>query len=281
MLEYIKIILISFISSVFAPVSVSSSSHFAFLNSVLDLTKDKNEAAVYFSIISLTFSLTAIFFVRKIYLKGFSSLKKSSKIKGVKVYKNMMLGVLISAVTALLTFIPVSKTKLLSDLFFDYLFDSNILISAFCCVSSGLILLVALWYSNSRKAAEKKSASIGDVVRMSIYQIPAFLFPGLSHISLSAASLTVGGVDERVIFRDILIYLAPSTLVVSVGRLIRSLIAVSGIDVVSVLICTVGAVVGSIIMFNIVRNLNIKKTFLFFSIYSVIFGLAIGIFTFI
>lgn len=283
MLGYIKLFIISLISAIFAPLASSSSAHFTFLNSVLDFSGDENQLGFYFSVISLVFSLTAIFFVRKIYAKGFLSLSKTGKkkLKNVKLYREMMLGILISLIPAVLMFIPVSKEKFLSEVFFDYFSGSNVLISAFCSVASGLILFVALWFSKKRKGKLKKSSRTSDVVRMSIYQIPAYIFPGFSHIASAATSLTVSMVDERAIIREILLYLAPSSLVISVFRIIRTLLIGVTFDPVMFVICTLGALIGNILIFNLVSQLNIRKTFLFFSVYSIIFGLAVGIFAFI
>lgn len=283
MIEYIKMLIISFITGIFAPLATSSSAHFNFLNFVLDYSEDEQQLGLYFSIISLVFSVVAIFFVRKIYAKGFQSLSKkgSSKLKNPQVYKKMMTSLLISLIPVVLVFIPVSKEKLLSDLFFEYFSRSNILISAFCCGSCGIILLVALWYSKSKRPGGKKSSKNSDVLRMSIYQIPAYIFPGFSHVASAATSLVVGAVDERIILREILIYLAPSSFLISAIRIARFILAGVVLDPVTIAVCAIGALAGNIIMFNIASHLNIRKTFLFISLYSMIFGLLIGTFAFI
>lgn len=283
MIDYIKILIVSLFTGVFAPLATSSSAHFNFLNGVLDFSKDEQQLGFYFSITSIVFSVVAIFFVRKIYAKGFQSLSKkgSQKIKNPKVYKRMMLGLLISLIPVCIILIPVSDGKLLSDLFFEYFSRSNVLVNAFCCGSGGLFLLVALWYSKNKKTAGKKSSKNSDVLRMSIYQIPAYIFPGFSHVASAATSMTVGAVDERIIFREILIYLAPSSFVIGVFRLVRCILSGVVLDPLAISVCAVGAIAGNVIMFNIVSHLNIRKSFLFISLYSIVFGLCIGAFAFI
>lgn len=283
MLEYIKIFIISLFSSLFAPLAASSSAHFSFLNSVLDFSEDGKQLGFYFSIISLIFFCTSIFFVRKIYLKGFMSLgkKSSQKLKNVNGYRTMMQSLLISLIPAVLMFIPVSKEKFLCDVLFDYFSASNILISAFCSIAGGFMLIIALWYSRNKKGRTKKSSKKTDVLRLGIYQIPAYIFPGFSHVTSAATSLTLDMVDERVIMRETFLYVAPSGFVVSLLRVIRFILADVILDPIMIAVCLIGALVGSIVMLNIVSHLNIRKSFLFFSIYSIIFGLAVGVIAFV
>ena len=283
MLEYIKILIISLFSSLFAPLAASSSAHFTFLNYILDFSKDEKQIGFYFSIISLIFFCAAIFFVRKIYAKGFMSLgkKSSANLKNAKGYRTMMQSLLISLIPAVLMFVPVSKEKFLCDVLFDYFSASNILISAFCSIAGGFMLIIALWYSKNKKGNTKKSSKKSDVLRLSIYQIPAYIFPGFSHVTSAATSLTLDMVDERVIMRETLLYIAPSGFVISLFRVIRFILAGVALDPVMIVICVVAALVGNIIMLNIVSHLNIRKTFLFFGIYSIIFGLAVGVIAFV
>ncbi len=283
MLEYIKILVISLFSSLFAPLAASSSAHFTSLNSALNFSQDENQLGFYFSIISFIFFCSAIFFVRKIYAKGFMSLKKknAAKLNNIKGYRNMMQGIIISLIPAVLMFVPVSKEKYLCDILFDYFSGSNILISAFCSIAGGFMLFIAIWYSRNKKGKTKKSSKKSDVLRLSIYQIPAYIFPGFSHVTCAATSLTLDMVDERVIMRETLLYIAPSGFVISLFRIIRFILAGVALDPVMIAICAVGALAGNIIMLNLVSHLNIRKSFLFFSIYSIIFGLAVGIIAFV
>lgn len=275
MIEYIKTIIISFISGMLAPVAVSSSAHYAFIDNAVNFSQSKEESAFYFSIITIVFSLVAIFFVRKIYLKGFkSAFGKTGKIKNVSIYKSMMISLLISLLPVLLMLIPVSSEKFLLDYFTSYLWKNNILVSAFCCVASGLILFIALWYAKQKKEKRHRNSSKTDVLRMSIYQAFSHIFPGLSHISTAATSLIVSGVDETVLMREIFVYTAPSMLIISIIRAVRC--AVSSqlvLDPVKIIVCAVSALLGSAVMFNFVSKVNIRKSFVFFSVYSIIFGI--------
>ena len=273
MIEYIKTLIISFITGLIAPVATSSSAAFVMLEDILDFSSGKDESVLYFSIISLVFSLVSLFFVRKIYAKGFKAVfSKQKKSKKASAYKTMMAGLLISLIPALVMIIPVGENKFVLDFFTDYLWKDHFLVTAFCCFAGGFILILARWCSK-QQFQKHRNASGTDVLRFSIYQILSYIFPGLSHISLGAAGFIVSGVDEAVVMRDLLIYSAPSAIVINVMRIIRVLLpGTLTVDVVKLVICVVSAILSSALMINIVSKLNIRKNFMFFSIYSICFG---------
>lgn len=274
MIEYIKTFIISFITSVFAPVAASSSAHFAFLENILSFSDTKEESAFYYSVITVVFALVSIAFVRKIYMKGFSAVfGKSDKISNRKTYKSMMKGVLISLVPSIFMLIPVTKDKLILDYFTNYLWKNNILVTAFCSFSMGFVIVIAAWLTKQKNIDKHRNSTLSDVVRITAYQTVSYIFPGLSPVSLSATGLIVSGVEESVIIRDVLVYISPSMLLISIMRIVRTLLSGFDFDIFKLLICVISALLGNILMLNIVSKVNIKKSFLFFSVYSVVFGL--------
>lgn len=274
MIEYIKAFIISFVSSLFAPVAASSSAVFAFLENILGFSQNKDESVFYFSLISVAFSLVSLFYVRKIYAKGFKAVfSKKSIISNAKNYKSMMIGVVISLIPCILMVIPVSENKLVLDYFANYLWKSNILVSAFCQFAMGFVIIIAAWFVKIKNTEKHRNSRKTDVLRLTIYQIIAYIFPGLSHVSLSATGLIVSGVEESVIMRDVLIYISPSMLVISIMRIIRALLLGVSVDAVKVLICIISALLGNILMLKFVSRAKIKKSFVFFSVYSIVFGI--------
>ena len=274
MIEYIKTFIISFVASLFAPVAASSSAHYALFENILSFSKTQEESAFYYSIIALSFSLVSLFFVRKIYSKGLKAVfGKSKNISNKKTYKSMMKGVLISLIPCALMLIPVSKEKLVLDYFSNYLWKNNILVSAFCCFAMGFVIFIAAWFLRQKNIDKHRNSSLSDVARVTVYQTVSHIFPGLSPVSLSATGLIVSGVEESVVIRDVLLYTSPSLFVISVMRMVRVLLAGMDVDPIKVVICAVTALMGNIIMLNIVSKVNIKKSFFFFSAYSVLFGI--------
>lgn len=285
MLEYIKMLIISLVTGTFSALPVSSSAHYAFLNTVLHFSSDPDTIGFYFSIISVVFSLVVFFFLRKLYAKAIGSVfKKRGKNydrKKSRQYKNIALNLLLSLLTAIILMIPVSKKTFLFDIFDNYFGDSHLMVTSFCCMASGLILIVAIWYSRKRSEKTKRSASASGVIRFDLYQLPAFFFPGFSHIGSGAAALTVSNVDDRVIAREVLLYLAPSTFLIGVTRIVRYILAGVTLDPVMIAVCVGASLVSCAVIVNAIGKINARKLYLFSCVYSVLFGIAIFLATFI
>lgn len=283
MFEYIKILVISFVSGAFAPLPISSSAHYAYLNSVLHFSTDADTLGFYYSIISVVFSLVVFVFLRKLYSKSIASVfkgGKTTKSNKQKQYKSVVVNLLISLLPATVLFIPVSKSAFLFDVFADYFTDDHLMVTSFCCIASGIILTVAVWYSCKRTGKAKRITKASGIVRFGIYQLPAYIFPGFSHISSGAAALTVSDVDDVVITREVLLYLAPSTFVVGVVRIVRYIIAGVTLDPVMILICIAACLVASAVVVNAIGKISAKRLYAFACVYSIIFGLFIFLATF-
>lgn len=284
-MQYIKMLIMSFVSAIFQPLCASSSAHFAFLNRILGFTEDGKEALFYLSIISFVFSLCSIIVLRKVYAKNARVIftQNGKKEKNSKAYIRMTKGMLISLVPAMLMFIPISKEKFLFDVMADYLVGVNTLVTAFCTFIGGFILIIGVWYAkNKRRSAEKyNNPKLTDIVKMTVYQIPTMFFPGLSNTAMAAVNFELSGLEEYSIMRDSLIYTMPSVMFLSAARIIRIIISGLRLDYIAIAVCAVGAMAASFIMLNLVKKVNIRRTYTFFSVYSIIFGLCIGVFSFI
>ena len=283
MLQYLKLLLISFICSIFTAFPASGAGHFAYLNNVLNFTQNKNEAVFYVSIVSLVFSATSLFFVRKLYFKGVRILSggaNASKAERAN-YKNMFICVLITVVASLIMLIPYGKGKLLSDIFGSYLCENDMLVVAASSVLSGLISVAAIWYSKQKSKLTRKNSGKADVVRMTVYSSLSAFFPGFSRVSAAADSLIVSGIDEGVVIRDVLLYTAPPTFTLSVIRIVRCIISGVSLDPVMLAVCVGVSLLGSIISLNLMKKVNIRSVITFFSIYSVLLGILTAVTSFV
>ncbi len=282
MIEYIKIAVAALIGGIFAPLPASSSAHFAFLNSFMNISDESNMLGFYYSLISIVASVIMLSYVRKIYARAAKKVFASKSADNSKAYKTMIVNTIVSLIAAVIMFIPYSKGKLLLDVFPLNLTSNNILVSAFCCFACGFILIVAIWFSRQKNQNKHRAAKKYDIVRFTIYQIPANFLPGFSHIANGAVSLSVSNVEESVMMRELYLYVAPSMLVINVGRVI-SYIVRGGItfDPIMIAICVVFAAIGCAVMFPLISKVNIRKTFAFFSVYSIVFGIIMTVMSFI
>lgn len=273
MIQYIKVAIASLISGIFSVLPVSSAAHYSLLNSVLHISYDSKLSALYFSVISLVCSLFMLFYVRKIQIKAVSSLFARKKSAADGSYKKMIINTLISLVAAVVMFIPYSKGKLLLNMFDNNLSSENTLVTAFCCIAGGLLLLLAVRYRVKAAGAGRRQARAKDVVRFTLYQIPANIFPGFSHIASGASSLIISDIDQGVIIREMYLYTSWPMLILSVARIVSCFVSDVKIDYVAVAVCAVFAAIACAIVFPLINRLNIKKLFLFFAVYSIILGI--------
>lgn len=137
MLEYIKTLIIGIITGISAPLPVSSSGHFSFLNELLDFSDDTTTLSFYYSFFMVAFSSVIIINLKELYSKTFRSFNKKQKN-----YKLRLWNLLMSLVVCILLFIPVPVLgKSLSD-YFDAFFNSdgilNRLLLGFATIISGL-----------------------------------------------------------------------------------------------------------------------------------------------
>lgn len=274
MIEYIKVIIISLVSGLLAPLPFSHSSAYSFLSYILDFYNDSALFTFYYSVITIAFALSAIVFLRKIYFKGFRALfsTKKSKLQNRSAYRKFMLNLLISLLPAAVMFIPISKEKFLIDVFSDQLSSSHLIVTATCCLGSGLFLLIGGWYAKQKYDKVKRSADLKSIVRFSVYQVASYFLPGVSSVSTGAVSLLISDIDNRVIVREVLTYIAPSALVVSVFRLVRTVLGGIVVNPLTVVLCAVFSVLGSSVMIALLSKVNFRKICVFFSIFSIIFG---------
>lgn len=284
MIEYIKAAIISIISGLFAPLPFSHSAGYSYLSYVLDFGQNSSLCIFYYSIISIAFSLAVFFSLRKIYFKGFRALfsTKNSKIHNRSGYRKLMLNVLISLLPAAVMSIPYSNDRILLDLFNEQLGTAHLLVTALCCIGSGLFLLVAHWYTKQSYALTKRSADTKSLVRFSIYQILAYFLPGVSNVSLGATSFLISDIDNRVIIREMLTYIAPSMLTVNIVRLVRVCMG-GGIipNPIMIAICAVCAIAAGLVMIKLLSKIDFRKICIFFSVFSIIFGTAAAIALFV
>lgn len=274
MIEYIKIAVISFISGILAPLPFSYSAAYSFLSYILDFNKGNELSAFYYSIISIVFSLAIFISLRKIYFKGFKALfsTKKSNMLNRSGYRKFMLNLLISIIPAVLMFVPYKKDGFLIDFFTTQIGTDHLLVIAVCCGVSGLFLLLANWYVKQKYAQTKRSADWKAVLRFTVYQVVSYFFPGISCVSTGATSLLIFDVDNRVIVREILTYIAPSIFITNVFRLIRIILSGIVLNPVVIILCAAFSAISCGVMIHLLSKIDFRKTCVYFSVFSIVFA---------
>lgn len=276
MLEYIKVLIISVFTGVTAPLPTSSLAHFAVLNTILGFSSDDKVLGFYYSAFMMVFAVVIFVSLRKIYIKSFRSIFTKPKTKTDEVYRNIVKNIFLSVLPSLLLFIPVSKEKMLCD-YIDNFISNGLLVACAAGIISGLFFVVAMWYTRQNYKKTKKHPATATVLRMSFYNLPAQIIPGLSKVSLSAVNFLISDIEPRVIMREVYTYLAPQIFVFNLIKLIRSVLSGVVFDPLMLVIGLFFVAVMSGLIVSLSGKVNMRKLFGFFSIYSVIFGIFTGV----
>lgn len=284
MIQYIKMAVIALVCGVMAPLPVSSSAHTSFLNSVVKFTGDEQVLSFYYAVFMLAFSFVVFINLRKIYIKTFKSVFKSKNTQdsSAKAYKKVFKNILLSLIPLVVLYIPVSSDgTLLVDYFDKFLASSGNLLSAFACVISAFVIVISIWYTKQKNEATKRTASTKTTVRMAIYQLIAYAVPGMSKVSLGAVNMLICDIEPKVIMREVYLYIAPQAFVVSLVKVIRSLVSDVIVDPLAAIIAFAVCAVASAVIIHFVSRVNMRKLLGFFAVYSAVFGVAVGIISFL
>lgn len=279
MIEYIKILLISLVCGVALPLPVSSGAHLSFINGILDFSDDKNVLGLYYSVMSVAFSLVIFVFLRKIYLSGIKSLfRKDKKLSG---YRKLMKNILISLIPSLILFVPVSEDKLLCDIFDGFLVRSNILLVAVASVIGSLVLVISIWYTRQGYSLTKRSADTKTVIRTAVYQIVSYVIPGISRVSSASTNMLICDVESKVIIREIYLYIAPQMLLINTVKIIRFILADVIVSPLMIAVSVVSVVIMSAVVVTAMSRINIRRIFAFFAVYGGVIGAVFCVISFV
>ena len=279
MIEYIKILILSLVCGATFALPVSSSAHFSFINAVVKFSEDVNVLGFYYSVMSLAFSSAIFILLRKIYLLGIKSLfNKDAKLTS---YRRLMKNLFISLVPMLILFVPVGEDKLLCDLFDNFLSSGNLLLVAVASIICAFVLVISVWYTKQSYSVTKRSADLKTVIRTSVYQVVAYVIPGVSRVSSASTNMLICDVESKVIVREIYLYIAPQMLLVSVVKIIRYAFADIIINPIMVLIAFSAVGLMTALVVAKMSKINIRRLFGFFAAYCGVSGVLFTILSFL
>ncbi len=283
MMEYLKTIILAILTGVTAPLPVSSSAHFNFLSNVLGFSQDTEILSLYYNAFLVAFAVVIIISFRRIFRgcfkAAFVSKKNKKAYQATSGFRFILKNIGVSIIPTLILFVPVSKDKLLMDLFDGFLNLNSIILSGFACVVSACVLIIALWYSK-KKDAHEESANIKTALRLSLYQLPCYIIPGFSHIASGATNLTICDVKSKTFLSELYVYLAPSMLIVGLVKIIRTIAGGVLFDPVVLIAGMVFFGIACRFIISLASKTNLRRLFGFFCVYSVLFGIFIAVASF-
>ena len=126
-----------------------------------------------------------------------------------------------------------------------------------------------------------RSCDMKTTVRCSVYQLISYVIPGVSRVSSAATNMLICDVDSKVVVREIYLYIAPQMFFVNLIKALRYGLSDAVVDPIMIVIGAGVAAAMAVLVVTKMSKVNIRRTFTFFSIYSVVFGIVSAVLSFI
>lgn len=278
MLETIKIILLSIIHGLTSVLPVSSLAHFALLKETLGFTDENFNAPFYYAVFSLGTALALYLYFFKMHSNIVKNVFKSKdKLEDEKqlAYKTAGKNILLSLIPLVVLIIPVSKSSFLGAMAKYFLSDGSLIFVGIASVFCAILMFISFWYLNQNRRKTNLLSS-KDAVVFGIYQIPAYILPGFSHIAIGASRTAVSDIDVKNVLKETYLYIAPAYLIVNIFRSIYYGITAESVNLIGAVTGFVLSVLLSLLILTVVNRFT-KKTYTVFAVYTLVFGVAVTV----
>lgn len=278
MFEIFKIVLLAVVEGITVLLPVSSLGHFSLLKEVLGYTDENFNASFYYALFSLAAVLALYIYYAKTHKKILiNTFKSESKIKNEKelAYKTAGKNILLSMAPLAVLAIPTSKSRFVGSLWSYFLSDGSLLFVGVASVFCSILMFISIWYLGH--ATEDKTSLLKkkNAIFFGIFQIPAYIFPGLSHVAVGASRTAICDIDRKNVFKEAFLYITPAYLVVNLFRVIYYAITVGSINVIASVIGFVVSFVLSFIVLGVVNKFFTSRAYTAFGVYTLIFGVLV------
>lgn len=279
MLEILKIVLLSVVEGITVLLPVSSLGHFSLVKEVFGFTDENFNASFYYALFSLGAVLALYIFYRKMHKNVLSNMFKSkSSITDEKTmaYKTAGRNVLLSLAPLAVLAIPTSKSRFVGSLWTYFLSDGSLLFVGISSIFCAILMFISVWYLKQEANETTSLLKPKNAVFFGLFQIPAYIFPGLSHVAIGVSRTSVCDIDRKNIFKEAFLYIAPAYLIVNLFRVIYYAITVGGINIIASIL---GFIISFAISFFVLKTVNKyfnSKSYTAFTIYTLVFGIAVS-----
>lgn len=278
MFEIFKIVLLAAVQGITVLLPVSSLGHFSLLKEVLGYTDENFNAGFYYALFTLSAVLALYIYYAKMHKKILVNMFKPQKnIKNEKeqAYKTAGKNILLSMAPLAVLAIPTSKSRFVGSLWTYFLSDGSLIFVGVASVFCAILMFISIWYL--KQGTEEKTTLLKpkNAVFFGIFQIPAYIFPGLSHVAVGASRTAVCDIDRKNVFKEAFLYITPAYLVVNLFRVIYYAITVGGINVIT---CVIGFLLSFVLSFlalTLVNKFFTSRAYTAFAVYTLLFGVLV------
>ncbi len=279
MIELIKIIFLSAVCGITMLLPVPSLGHFSLLKEVFGFTDENFNAGFYYSVCMLAASLALYIFYAKQHRKIISAVFKS---KGqfadnpkVMAYKSAGKNIFLSVLPLVILAVPVGKSGFVGSFWKYFLSDGSLVFVGISSVFCAVIMLIAVWYLNRNSHENARLVTKPGALLFGIYQLPAYIFPGFSHVAIGTVRTSLNDVETKNIFKEAYLYLAPAYLFVSIFRIVYYYITIGSVNIIAAIVGFAVSFAFSFLTAHIVNKTAVKKSYKLFAFYTLGFGLVV------
>lgn len=278
MIETLKIIILSVICGVTSLLPTSSLGHFALINEVFGNADKTFNSSFYYALFTLAAGIAMYLYYFGIHSKIAKNIFKKKialTSDADKAYKKAGRNLTLSLLPLLILYIPVGKNSFVGSLGKYFLSSDSLVFVGISSIFCAVLMFISLWYLGRDYAEKENLLSAKNSFFFGIYQLPAYIFPGLSHVSIGASRTSVSDIDIKNVLKETYLYLAPAFIISGVSRVIFYYNSGEGLNIIAALIGFVISLVFSLLMLSFINKYFSKKTYKAFTIYTLVFGLII------
>lgn len=279
MLEIFKIVLLATVEGITILLPVSSLGHFSLLKEVLGYTDENFNASFYYALFSLSAVLALYIYYGKMHRRILANMFKSKKnIKNEKeqAYKTAGRNILLSMAPLAVLAIPTSKSRFVGSLWTYFLSDGSLIFVGVASIFCSVLMFISIWYLKNGTEDKTSLLKPKNAVFFGIFQIPAYIFPGLSHVGVGASRTAVCDIDRKNVFKEAFLYITPAYLVVNLFRVIYYALTVGGINAIASVIGFVLSFILSFSVLTVVNKFFTSRSYTAFAVYTLLFGVLVA-----
>ncbi len=278
MLEILKIVMLAVVQGITILLPVSSLGHFSLMKEVFGYTDENFNASFYYALFSLAAVLALYIYYAKMHKKILCNMFKSNdKIKNEKeqAYKIAGRNILLSLAPLAVLAIPTSKSRFVGSMWTYFLSDGSLLFVGIASIFCAIFMFISIWYLKQGNENKTSLLEPKNAVFFGIFQIPAYIFPGLSHVAIGASRTAVCDIDAKNVFKEAFLYITPAYLIVNLFRVIYYAITVGGINIIASIIGFLVSFVISYLVLGTVNRFFNSRAYTAFTIYTLVFGILV------
>lgn len=278
MFEAIKILLLSAIYGVTSVLPISSLGHFVLLKEVLGCNYESFNADFYYALFTVGagFAMYVYYFsVHTNILKNLFKRSKNITSPACAAYHTAGKNMLISFLPLLILYIPIGKNEFFGSFISYFMGDGGLIFVGIASLFCSVLMFISHWYIKAEYSEKNNLMSTKNAFFFGLYQIPAYILPGISHVGVGASRTALSDIDVKNVLKETYLYLAPAFMITGISRVVFYYNGGKGLNMLAGLLGLLLSFGVSLAMLLLINKCFGKKTYRAFTVYTLVFALIV------